>query len=159
MNPSLRRTLLAALLAFLAPFATAGAGALVPFRSNGVAQLLTPPLPGASVLAVDSGSATHLGNFTSVYDLQASVDGEFLVFDGTFTSTAASGDTITFAVHVAVSLFTGAFEGEFSAIAGSGRFAGISGGLVATAGVADLNTGTFYYDCQGDVPSVATTKP
>ena len=156
MIRSLHRCLFAVFLSFLAPFAAAGG--LVPFHSSGVAQLLDLPVPGGTVPAADIGRATQLGNFTSVYDLQVSVEDEFLVFDGTFTSTVSNGDTITFDVHVKVSLFTGAFEGEFSAIGGSGRFEGISGGQVTTSGVADLSSGTFHYTASGCLPSVGATK-
>lgn len=151
MIRSFHLTLLAILVAFVAPFATATE--LLPFRSSGVAQLLDVPVPGGTVRAVDSGHATYLGNFTSVYNLHVNVVGALVIFDGTFTSTAANGDTITFDVNVAVSLFTGAFSGEFSAIAGSGRFQGISGGLVTTTGVADLTYGIFNYSCKGCIPS------
>jgi len=149
-------SLLAILVACLAPFATAGD--LVPFRSTGVAQLLDQPVPGGTVRAADSGRATHLGNFTSVYNLQVSVVGASLVFDGTFTSTASNGDTITFDVYVAVSLFNGAFEGKFTAIGGTGRLRGISGGLVTTSGVADLSSGVFYYHCVGALPFGEASK-
>ena len=156
MSHTLHRTLFAVLLAIAAPFA--GAGELVPFRSSGVAQLLDQPVPGGTVQGVDTGRATHFGNFTSVYDLEVSLDGAFLVFTGTFTSTVSSGDTITFALEVTVSLFTGTFEGEFSAIGGTGRFAGIEGGLVTTLGVVDPATGIFSYDSKGFLPSVGATK-
>ncbi|MEI7908290.1 MAG: hypothetical protein WCK77_01510 [Verrucomicrobiota bacterium] len=156
MIRSIHLALLAVSFAFLTPFVEARD--LVPFSSNGVAQLLAQPVPGGTVAAVDSGRATLLGNFTSVYDLHVSLAGAYLVFDGTFTSTASSGGTITFDVHVAVSLLTGGFAGEFSAIGGTARFKGISGGRVTTWGVANLSYGTFDYTAKGFLPSIGSAK-
>lgn len=156
MSRTLAVTLFGLVMACAAPCARGEK--LVPFRSSGSAQLLDVPVPGGVVQALDVGRATHLGNFESVYDLAVSVDGLLVVFTGQFTSTIASGDTITFAVEVRLDMFTGGFTGEFTAIGGTGRFAGVSGGLVTTSGEVDMGTGRFTYQSEGFLPSVGATK-
>jgi len=156
MNLKITPTRSPAPRAFASPCAKAHHG--VPFHSSVVAQLLDPPVPGGSAQAVDTGRGSHLGNFTSVYDLEVSLEAGLLIFDGTFTSTVSNGDTITFDIHVVISLTTWVFEGQFTAIGGTGRFQGISGGLVTTSGVVDPSSGLFQYDSEGYLPSIGATK-
>jgi hypothetical protein len=107
---------------------TSHAGGAVPFKGSLDGQYGTPagafPLIHESIVA--TGHATHLGSYTLRIDetvnlLEASAT-------GTFTFTAANGDTVfgTFTGHAQLGPLVSIVE-DASVLGGTGRFAGAEG--------------------------------
>ena len=98
---------------------------------------------------VGVGNATHMGRYRIVGGHTYTPDGD--VLDGTFTSTAADGSTIS-----------GTYEGTFTPLGGglfrfevsvewspgTGRLAGVTGVANVTA-ILDMVTGQLHYDTLG----------
>jgi hypothetical protein len=122
----------------------ASAGAQVPLKGSDRGSFtLTANGCGPGVFAVvvdDAGRATHLGAYT--YHSNECFNGATGQFSGTFTMTAANGDTIsgTYAGSV-VSVVGGLgfYEQDNVITGGTGRFAGASGGF-HLSGIANLAT-------------------
>lgn len=146
------------------------AGDLVPFKSKGeitVDYSLSDfsKIP-ATVIATDTGTATHLGRFTSDYWVQAYPDadpdaGLVWVYNGVFTSITASGDSLTVALWVAgpfdgVNLPT-TVSGTATILSGTGRFANTTGSWEATA--VTTPTGGFIYESVGTISNPGKAKP
>lgn len=129
--------------AFALP-AQASAGSQVPLKgSDSGSFTLTANGCGPGVFAVvvdDAGQATLLGAYT--YHSNECFNGATGQFSGTFTMTAANGDTIsgTYAGSV-VSVVgdVGFYEQDNVITGGTGRFAGASGGF-HLSGIANLAT-------------------
>ena len=122
----------------------AAASAQVPLKgADSGSFTLTPDGCGAGIFAVvvdDSGHATHLGAYA--YHSNECFNGATGEFAGTFTMTAANGDTIsgTYAgTVVSVVGDLGFYEQDNVITAGTGRFAGASGGF-HLSGIANLAT-------------------
>jgi hypothetical protein len=135
--------LLVAIAALVMPV-RALAGAQVPFKgADSGSFTLTADGCGPGVFAVvvdDAGTATHLGAYT--YHSNECFNGATGAFSGTFTMTAANGDTIsgTYAgVVVSVVGDLGFYEQDNAIAGGTGRFAGATGGF-HLSGIANLAT-------------------
>jgi hypothetical protein len=120
------------------------AGAQVPLKGADRGTFtLTADGCGPGVFAVvidDTGRATHLGAYA--YHSNECFNGATGAFDGTFTMTAANGDTIsgTYAgVVVSVVGDLGFYEQDNAITGGTGRFAGASGAF-HLSGIANLAT-------------------
>jgi hypothetical protein len=117
---------------------------------------LTPDGCGPGVFAVvvdDAGQATHLGAYA--YHSNECFNGATGQFSGTFTMTAANGDTIsgTYAgVVVSVVGALGFYEQDNVITGGTGRFAGASGGF-HLSGIANLATLESSQQLSGTVSS------
>ena len=135
--------LFAAITALAVPV-QALASAQVPLKgADSGSFTLTPDGCGSGVFAVvvdDTGQATHLGAYA--YHSNECFNGATGEFSGTFTMTAANGDTIagTYAgTVVSVVGDLGFYEQENVITGGTGRFAGASGGF-HLSGIANLAT-------------------
>jgi hypothetical protein len=120
------------------------ASAQVPLKGGDSGSFtLTPDGCGAGVFAVvvdDAGQATHLGAYA--YHANECFNGATGAFSGTFTMTAANGDTIsgTYAgVVVSVVGDLGFYEQDNVITGGSGRFTGANGEF-HLSGIANLAT-------------------
>jgi hypothetical protein len=134
-----------ALLLVLA--ATAVAADQVPFVATFTSSVPSGPPPDCKglmpVTLTGTGTATHMGLFTNTQSHCVNLStGDFI--DGTTILTAANGDTIigTYSGHLVFSadFKTAAIYGVFKVTGGTGRFAGATGGGLAT-GTLDLTTG------------------
>jgi hypothetical protein len=135
--------LVVVLAAFAVP-AQALAGKQVPLKGKDSGSFtLTADGCGSGVFAVvvdDSGKATHLGKYA--YHSNECFDPVTGAFAGTFTMTAANGDTIsgTYAgTVVTVVGDVGYYEQDNEITGGTGRFAGASGAF-HLSGIANLAT-------------------
>jgi hypothetical protein len=163
MATRLRRAgLLFIVLAALAVPAHALAGSQVPLKgADSGSFTLTPDGCGPGIFAVvivDAGQATHLGSYA--YRADECFNGANGEFSGTFTMTAANGDTIsgTYAgVVVAVVGDLGHYEQDNLITGGSGRFAGASGGF-HLSGIANLATLESSQSISGTVSSPGLAK-
>jgi hypothetical protein len=136
----------------------AAAANRVPLKATetGTFQLLGPcHTSGVVVDVTGTGHATHLGNFTTHYR-ECFVPATGAVTDGSFTLTAANGDTIFGAYGGQVSptgdLNVFAYDDPGVITGGTGRFAGASG-IVGTNGVVNLATGEYSGTITGSVSS------
>ena len=128
----------------LSATARAVAGEQVPFRGRDIGYFVVTPMGGPMVLTEDftSGRGTHLGAYRLVAREDINLE-TLAVTNGSFTITAANGDTIhgTYAGQAELGdrpeviryLVTGPITG------GTGRFEGATGTLTFD-GVADLAT-------------------
>ena len=159
----LRSQMLMALLALVAlavPMRAAAADR-VPLKATetGTFQLLGPcQTSGIIVDVTGSGHATHLGNFTTHYH-ECFDPATGAVTDGSFTLTAANGDTILGTYGGQVSP-TGdqtvfAYDDPGVITGGTGRFAGASG-TVGTSGVVNLATGEYSGTITGSLSNPAS---
>jgi hypothetical protein len=85
-----------ALLALLVLGGTAAAGELVPFKGDLDATVERTPVPGEPLVLVEvdgGGKAAHLGRFT--FEAPHYVNTATRTAAGTYTFTAANGDTLT----------------------------------------------------------------
>lgn len=128
-----------------------------PFKAKGVFNLLPPsgqPCPPGSFRVNFSvaGTATHLGQYTG----QASQCNRFLtnVAEGTVQLQAANGDGLTldyFSIPAGPAdggLFR--FEGEYTAVDGTGRFAG-AGGSGVLISIQDFVSGNGTQTVDGTI--------
>jgi hypothetical protein len=160
MRARMRAALTAVALVFVAltslaapGAADAAAGGLVPFKGTleGVetASINPGPPPTATIQGVGTGHATHLGRFT--YDNPHTVDLLALHGCGTWTFTAANGDTLTASGCGDATVVSGTpptavlsivETGEITG--GTGRFAGATGSFTVTRLLATgETTGSF----------------
>jgi hypothetical protein len=152
------------LLAVLALALPAAAGQQVPFHGNLQGTVERGPVEGAPphvlVLVEAEGQATHLGDFTVSVPHQ--VDLATKTAHGTYTFTAANGDTLT-ADFEGASMPSPTTPGVLLIVekatitGGTGRFAGASGGFIVERSydtVAGTTTGSF----EGTVSSPGTKK-
>jgi hypothetical protein len=122
---------------------------------------LTPEGCGVGVFAVvvdDAGNATHLGAYA--YHSNECFNGATGEFSGTFTITAANGDTIsgTYAGVVVAVVGDLAFYEQANVITGgTGRFAGASGAF-HLSGIANLSTLASSQQIAGTVSSPGSTR-
>jgi hypothetical protein len=136
----------------------AAAADRVPLKAaeTGTFQLLGPcETSGVVVDVTGSGHATQLGNFTTHYR-ECFVPATGAVTDGSFTLTAANGDTIFGTYRGQVSP-TGdstvfAYDDPGVITGGTGRFARASG-VVDTGGVVNLATGEYSGTIAGSLTS------
>jgi hypothetical protein len=138
------------------------AGAQVPFRgSDSGGFTLTPDGCGAGVFAVvidDAGQATHVGAYA--YHSNECFNPTTSHFSGTFTITAANGDTISgnyAGVVVSVVGSLGFYEQDNVITGGTGRFAGASGAF-HLSGIANLVTLEASQQISGTVSSPGAAK-
>jgi hypothetical protein len=131
-------------IAALAMPVRALAGAQVPLKgADSGSFTLTADACGPGVFAVvvdDTGRATHLGAYA--YHSNECFNGATGAFSGTFTMTAANGDTIsgTYAgTVVSVVGNLGFYEQDNAITGGTGRFAGATGAF-HLSGIANLAT-------------------
>lgn len=164
---------------------TVTAGDFVPYKSKGVAGLIDFPdllpiackraaveeaLNGKSFDALDAGSATHLGQYTSTMELSAtpffasvevfpgfSLDCLVaLHFQGLTAIEASNGDTVNSLLIVTLNLSNGEIGGSYTVLGGSGRWNGATGEGVV---VGELNEdGTFSYTTEGDISRPKSRK-
>ena len=148
-------------LAALALPMHAAAADRVPLKATetGSFQLLGPcQTSGIVVDVTGSGHGTHLGYFTTHYR-ECFDPATGAVTDGSFTLTAANGDTMfgTYGGQVSPTgdstVFTYDDPGVISG--GTGRFSG-TGGIVATNGVVNLATGEYAGTITGSLSSPAS---
>lgn len=148
--------LLSAALVFAAP--DAGADHSVPFKGKDTfaASPAGPPGDGKVIHTVDSGSGTaaHLGRFTMVASETVDTD-SMTVSDGTFTMTAANGDTVsgTYSGTIQPGLTGYLVCGPITG--GTGRFAGATGTIVFD-GTFDPLTFTGSDVISGSISSVGS---
>jgi hypothetical protein len=154
--------LVAALVSFLAVPALAVGAAQVPLKGHDSGSFtLTPNGCGPGVFAVvvdDNGRASHLGAYA--YHSNECFNPTTGAFTGTFTLTAANGDTITgtyagTVVRVAGDL--GFYEQDNVITGGTGRFAGASGGF-HLSGIANLATLASEQTLSGAISSPGAAK-
>ena len=163
MGTRLRRAgLLFIVLAALALPVQALAGEQVPLKGRDSGSFtLTPNVCGPGVFEVvidDAGQATHVGAYA--YHANECFDGTTLEFSGTFTITAANGDTIsgTYAgLVVDVVGDLGFYEQENVITGGTGRFVGASGEF-HLSGIANLATLESSQEISGTVSSPGAAK-
>jgi hypothetical protein len=153
---------LVVVLAALALPVQALAGKQVPLKGHDKGSFtLTPDGCGAGVFAVvvdDTGKATHVGKYA--YHSNECFNGATGEFSGTFTITAANGDTIsgTYAgavVNVVGDL--GFYEQDNVITGGTGRFAGATGEF-HLSGIANLATLESSQRISGTVSSPGAAK-
>jgi hypothetical protein len=139
-----RMGLLLAAIGVLALPVQALAGAQVPLKgADSGSFTLTPDGCGSGVFAVvvdDVGQATHLGPYA--YHANECFNGATGAFSGTFTMTAANGDTISGSYAGVVASVVGDlgfYEQDNVITGGSGRFEGASGAF-HLSGIANLAT-------------------
>ena len=104
------------------------------------------------------GTATHVGKYT--YHADECFNGTTLTFTGTFTITAANGDTITGTYVGVVPPFVfpnATYEQDMQITGGTGRFAGASGELHGS-GQADLGSGEYSQVLSGTSSSPGSAK-
>lgn len=149
-------------LAALALPVQALAGKQVPLKGHDEGSFtLTADACGAGVFAVvvdDTGKATHMGRYA--YHSDECFNGTTGAFSGTFTMTAANGDTIsgTYAGAVVDVVFPlGFYEQENVITGGTGRFAGASGQF-HLSGIANLATLESSQQISGTVSSPGAAK-
>ena len=128
------------------PFALNGNG-LADFISDGAGHVI-----GANVTS--SGTATHLGLWTSVGTLYLAPDpnnSTQLLAAGTGTITAADGDKIEFVLENSVlDVTTSISRGIFRFVGGTGRFAAATGTTDFVV-VQNLVTGAFQLTAVGNI--------
>lgn len=121
---------------------SARAGDQVPFRSTGeivVESITSGPAPGTWLLrGRDTGNGTHLGRYTSVYEVLAWPDGTtdgtvIWKYEGRFTSTAANGDTLRAHLVAAGPADASGLTAQATVISGTGRFANVQGAWTSQA--------------------------
>jgi hypothetical protein len=142
----------------------AAAADRVPLKAaeTGTFRLLGPcRTSGVIVDVTGGGHATHLGDFTTHYR-ECFVAATGAVTDGSFTLTAANGDTISGTYGGQVSP-TGeatvfAYDDPGDITGGTGRFAD-AGGVVDTRGVVNLATGGYSGTITGRVSNPQTPAP
>jgi hypothetical protein len=159
----LRSQMLMALLALVAltvPMRAAAADR-VPLKAaeTGTFQLLGPcQTSGIIVDVTGSGHATHLGAFSTHYR-ECFDPATGAVTDGSFTLTAANGDTIfgTYGGQVSPTRDATVFAYDDPGVitGGTGRFAGASG-IVGTSGVVNLATGEYSGAITGSLSNPAS---
>jgi hypothetical protein len=163
MGTRLRRAsvLFIALAALVLPV-QAAAGEQVPLKGGDSGSFtLTPDACGTGVFAVvidDAGEATHVGAYA--YHANECFNAATGAFSGTFTITAANGDTIfgTYAgavVDVVGDL--GFYEQDNVITGGTGRFVGASGEF-HLSGIANLATLESSQEISGTVSSPGAAK-
>ena len=124
-------------------------------NGNGQANFVTDGsgnIIGANVTA--SGTATHLGLWTTVGTLQFRPDPDHpgvILAEGQGTITAANGYQIMYVLeNSALNVTTGAASGNFRFVSGTGRFAGVSGGPTYVVSQ-NLATGAFELTAVGRI--------
>ena len=163
MKIALRRQIPLALLVLVAlavPMQAAAADQL-PFKASetGTSRPLGPCETGGVVLDVTgTGYATQLGTYSSHYR-ECFDPATGAVTDGSFTLTAANGDTV-FGTHSGQVSPTAdpnviVYDDPGVITGGTGRFAGASGS-VTQSGVANLATGEYSGTITGRVSSPAS---
>ncbi|MGH2728387.1 MAG: hypothetical protein ACRDKS_15570 [Actinomycetota bacterium] len=133
----------------------------IPFEGSGNGYLIVTPTRDAHVIKTQdfcTGKSSHLGKYSLV--AQESIHLETLaVSEGSFTLTAANGDTIsgTYAGRGTPDGEPGviAFRASGPVTGGTGRFAGATGELTFT-GVADLPAGELSQSVSG---TLSTSGP
>ena len=136
----------------------AAAADRVPLKAaeTGTFELLGPCEAGGVVVDVTgSGHATQLGAFTTHYR-ECFVPATGAVTDGSFTLTAANGDTLfgTYGGQVSPTGDPTVFDYDDPGVitGGTGRFAGAEGS-VGTSGAVNLATGQYSGTITGSVSS------
>ena len=157
-----RAGLLLIVLAALALPIQALAGAQVPFKGSDTGGFtLEANGCGSGVFAVvidDAGKASHVGRYA--YHADECFNATTGAFSGTFTITAANGDTISgtyVGAVVAVVGDLGFYEQEAVITGGTGRFAGASGAF-HLSGIANLVTLESSQTISGTVSSPGAAK-
>jgi hypothetical protein len=152
------RTLLIALVAALALPGPAPAGELVGFRGSDRGWFRVTPIAGSPVVLAEdftTGHATHLGRYTLVAREYVNLE-TLAVTEGSFTLTAANGDTLsgTYEGRAALSGVAGeiTYHVEGPVTEGTGRFAGAEGRLVWD-GIANLTTFQLSEVIRGEITS------
>jgi hypothetical protein len=148
-------------LAALALPMYAAAGNQMPLNGpeSGTFQILGPcESSGIVVDVTGTGHATLVGKY-SVHYRECLFPATGAVTDGSFTLTAANGDTLS-GTYAGQAVPTGdsnviAFDDPGVITDGTGRFAGASG-IAKTAGVANLATGEYTSTISGNVSSAAS---
>jgi hypothetical protein len=159
-SPARRLTGLIILAALTLPM-QAAAHDLVPFHAaeHGAFQILGPCGPdGMRIDVTGTGQGTQLGTYRARYR-ECFTPATGGVTDGSFTLTAANGDTLTGTYRGRVST-TGdpaviAFADPGSITGGTGRFADARG-TVTQSGVANLSTGEYTATLSGHVSSLGS---
>ncbi|HEU0246783.1 MAG TPA: hypothetical protein VFR38_06810 [Gaiellaceae bacterium] len=115
--------------------------------------------PGYDSLDIDgTGNATHVGTYA--YHADECFSGATLLFDGSFTITAANGDTVvgTYSgVVPSIDFPVAVYEQGAEITGGTGRFAGASGEF-HVSGLANLATGAYSQALSGVVSSPGAAK-
>ena len=115
--------------------------------------------PGYDPLDIDgAGNATHVGKYT--YHADECFNGATLLFDGSYTITAANGDTIVGTYSGAVPSIdfpVAVYEQGAEITGGTGRFAGATGEF-DVSGLANLATGAYSQVLSGVVSSPGAAK-
>ena len=154
-----------AVVAVLGASGPAAAGDLVPFHGRLVGDVTNPPLdppvvfPHLSVLVEATGQATRLGRFTLEFPHIVDLRDSSAI--GTYTFTAANGDTLTADV-VGQGTPTGT-PGVFYIVevatitGGTGRFAGATGSFTVER-LSDRIAGTTVGSFEGTISSRGAGK-
>jgi hypothetical protein len=158
-RPIFCRGLVLAVVAALVIACPGMAGPTVPHKESADGQLTlvinpTPKNPVGTMQWVAQGNATQMGKYgqTGGHNFSApNAQGVGLVYNGTFTSTAADGSTIS-----------GSYSGTYTVLGnnqirfnvtalwqtGTGRLAGVTGKADVVA-LMNATTGAFHYDDAG----------
>jgi hypothetical protein len=158
---SRHRAFALAAVAFLFASGVAFAGDQVPFKGSDLGYFVVSPTGNPTVVLTQdfaTGRATHLGKYKLVAQ-------EFInlatleVTDGSFTITAANGDTIygTYSGQAAATDKPGVITYDVTGpiTGGTGRFEGATGTL-NFLGVADLSTGVLSETITGTISSIGS---
>lgn len=103
-----------------------------PFALNGVgvATLITDESGNViGAIPTGSGTATHLGQWTTTGTVKYIPDNGVLRSSGEATLTAANGDKLQFLIDGIFDPIAGVDQGVFRFVGGTGRFEGASGEL------------------------------
>jgi hypothetical protein len=155
------RTILIGLLvlvAFALPmYAAAGDKVSLNGSESGTFQLLGPCDTGGIALEVTgTGHATFIGHYAGRYR-ECFDPATGAVTNGTFTLTAANGDTLygTYAGQAVPSGANVLYDDPGVITGGTGRFAGANG-IASTSGAANLATGEYRGTLSGSMSSKAS---
>lgn len=132
---------------FLTVAGTTRAGDTVPFQSSGEIRIYQSTVESDNLLCLelegaDIGRGTLLGRYVSTYRtlarLETSAEGAWRwVFEGTFVTTAANGDTLTVRLCAEGPTPDGSWPSEVLGLAtvqeGTGRLAGVRGSWISRA--------------------------
>jgi len=151
-----------AALAIVGLAGPATAGEQVPFRGiveGSFTSTLIPGTPNALVVAIGTGQATLLGQFS--FDFPLTVNLATQTGSGTYTLTAANGDTVVAEVIAKSSVLPNGLRlvEEIGTITGgTGRFANASGGFIGERTL-DRATGDVIGFFDGTISSPGADNP
>jgi hypothetical protein len=134
----------------------------VPFRAAFTTEFESVvEFPIAHIAVIGEGKATHLGKATAVTTDQA-VNLTTGDTSATYTFTAANGDTVVLEMEFDTAFLPGGvtFDGTYTVMEGTGRFAGAtgSGTLIGSAAFTGPSNGVGSFTVEGTISSPGSLK-